>query len=377
MENELHGQERSIEELKSLCVELQQKVDLSSVIKLALSDAKASLDAELALFKVMESYSENALATENKADFITLSLEAYIEAFETECCLIFSFNEKNQTMEVIGEFGLGESVPDALPWLPNAPNHQVASLHDENSELLQAWSHLNFHHAMVCTYTNRDGHLTGCIVMGVLKGSEEIFQPLNAEHISSFTTMVHLTGAIWNNRILYVELKERNAELAKFAEAFSHFVPHEFLRLLNKESAIDLELVDHNELVMSILFADIRSFTTLSEGMTPGESFHFINSYLFEMEPLIKAQKGFIDKYIGDAIMALFPETADDAVKAALSMLIKLREFNEMVKTKRTLPQPIQIGVGLHTGMLMLGIVGGAGRMEGTVISDAVNIASR
>jgi adenylate cyclase len=79
---------------------------------------------------------------------------------------------------------------------------------------------------------------------------------------------------------------------------------------------------------MSILFSDIRDFTALSETMTPQENFNFINSYLSRMEPSIIKNNGFIDKYIGDAIMALFGHSAGDAVNAGISMLQSLYEYN-------------------------------------------------
>ncbi|MEG5160617.1 PAS domain S-box protein, partial [Microcoleus sp. AT3-A2] len=118
-----------------------------------------------------------------------------------------------------------------------------------------------------------------------------------------------------------------DAEL-EIAEATSRFVPNEFLAFLGCDSIVDIKLGGAVELEMSVLFSDIRDFTTLSEQMTPTENFKFINSYLSRMEPLIVENKGFIDKYIGDAIMALFSEGADDAVKAGIAMLHTLAEYN-------------------------------------------------
>jgi class 3 adenylate cyclase len=126
---------------------------------------------------------------------------------------------------------------------------------------------------------------------------------------------------------------------------------------------------------MSVLFSDIRDFTSLSEDMTPGENFKFINSYLSQMEPAILENNGFIDKYIGDAIMALFGENADDAVNAGISMLKRLDTYNQYRRNLGYIP--IRIGIGINTGDLMLGTVGGQKRMDSTVISDAVNVASR
>ncbi|MBD2043674.1 ATP-binding protein [Microcoleus sp. FACHB-672] len=163
--------------------------------------------------------------------------------------------------------------------------------------------------------------------------------------------------------------------LANISRAYGRFVPHEFLQLLNKESIIDVKLGDSVQQEMSILFSDIRDFTTLSETMTPDENFQFINSYLSRMESAIASNHGFIDKYIGDAIMALFGGSADWAVKAGLAMLQRQGEYNK--DREEAGKPPIKIGIGINTGSLMLGTVGGHNRMDGTVISDAVNLASR
>jgi PAS domain S-box-containing protein len=165
-----------------------------------------------------------------------------------------------------------------------------------------------------------------------------------------------------------------DAEL-EIAEATSRFVPNEFLAFLGCDSIVDIKLGEAVELEMSVLFSDIRDFTTLSEQMTPTENFKFINSYLSRMEPLIVENQGFIDKYMGDAIMALFSEGADDAVKAGIAMLQTLAEYNGARVSLGYVP--VEIGVGINTGSLILGIVGGKSRMDGTVISDAVNLASR
>jgi len=157
--------------------------------------------------------------------------------------------------------------------------------------------------------------------------------------------------------------------------AYERFVPRQFLSFLEKESIIDVQLGDQVEKEMTVLFSDIRDFTSLSEQMTPAQNFQFVNGYLSRMEPIIIKHHGFIDKYVGDAIMALFPTHADDAVRASIGMLRRLNHYN----ITRTRPdrQPIKIGIGLHTGRLMLGTVGGHSRMDGTVISDAVNLGAR
>ena len=164
-------------------------------------------------------------------------------------------------------------------------------------------------------------------------------------------------------------------ENTRLYEASKCFVPAEFLSFLEKESIVDVKLGDQVERDMTVLFSDIRDFTTISEQMTPAENFAFINEYLGYMEPQIQKYDGFIDKYIGDAIMALFPNSADDAVKGAIAMLEQLKQYNQIRKQRNQ--NPIRIGIGLHTGTLILGTVGGLGRMDGTVIGDSVNLSSR
>ena len=161
----------------------------------------------------------------------------------------------------------------------------------------------------------------------------------------------------------------------RLTEAYQRFVPEQLLSNLEKKSILDVQLGDQVQKEMSILFSDIRSFTTLSESMSPEENFRFINSYLGRMGPLVRDNHGYIDKYIGDAIMALFDRSADDAVRTSVKMLEALREYNE--GRMRAGYEPIRIGVGVNTGMTMLGTLGEADRMEGSVISDAVNFASR
>lgn len=214
---------------------------------------------------------------------------------------------------------------------------------------------------------------------------EEVVARINT-HFTLCRLQQQLEGA---NEHLEFRVRERTRELQEeiieritaekklriLNQAYGRFVPHEFLRLLRKESIEEVQLGDHIEMTMSVLFSDIRSFTTFSEQMTPEDTFRFINSYLKKMGPLVRSHQGFIDKFIGDAIMALFAQSADSAVEAAIQMFRILEEYNKNRLQKNF--NPIQIGIGINTGKLMLGTIGEQDRMEGTVISDAVNLASR
>jgi two-component system sensor histidine kinase ChiS len=163
--------------------------------------------------------------------------------------------------------------------------------------------------------------------------------------------------------------------ISEFNQALRRFVPQQLTQILGKRSIVDVALGDHVEGHMGVVFTDLRSFTALSERLSPGETFRFLNQYLAEMGPVARAHGGYIDKYMGDAILAIFPDGADDALRAAIAMQRKVDEFNKQ-RSEQGEP-PVAIGVGVHIGPLILGIIGEAERMEGTVIADCVNLACR
>jgi hemerythrin len=157
--------------------------------------------------------------------------------------------------------------------------------------------------------------------------------------------------------------------------AFGRLIPHQLIELMGRSSILDVKLGDQFERKLTVMCADIRDFTMLSENMTPQENFDFLNTYLAQMEPIIGEHGGIIDKYIGDSILALFTQGADNALSGAIRMLEKLEKYN--ISRAQAGFAPLQIGVGLNTGLAMIGTVGGPTRMETTAIGDAVNMASR
>lgn len=174
--------------------------------------------------------------------------------------------------------------------------------------------------------------------------------------------------------VLNDELINKLMEIQQNAAAVARFVPQNFLKMLNRKNIVDIRLGDCVEKVMTVLFLDIKSFTTISEQLTSVEIFNLVNTLMSYMDPVIVKNSGFIDKYIGDAIMALFDD-ADDAVQAGLDMLEALNVFNrERINHNY---KPINVGIGINTGPLIVGTVGFEARMDCSVISDAVNIASR
>lgn len=192
-------------------------------------------------------------------------------------------------------------------------------------------------------------------------------------------TIVRTTDEFGELAMGYNEMASRITnnikQLQQNTMANQRFVPVQFLHLLGKQSITEVKVGDQIQKIMTVLFVDIKSFTSLSEQLSPKENFDFLNSYLQHMEPIIHKHHGFIDKFIGDSIMALFEECPEHAIDAAREMQNCLKTFNLQLIDQGK--QPIETGTGIHTGSLILGMVGGEGRMEGTVVSDAVNLASR
>ncbi|MFN3604127.1 MAG: 7TM diverse intracellular signaling domain-containing protein [Leptonema sp. (in: bacteria)] len=158
-------------------------------------------------------------------------------------------------------------------------------------------------------------------------------------------------------------------------ESFSRFVPKHFVNILQKESVLEIKPGDSTEKNITVLFNDIKNFTTLAEMMSVKETFQFLNTYFETMNPVILKYHGFIDKFIGDEIMALFDKIPDFSLKASIEMRKNLKEFNKQIE-KMNLPY-VEMGIGINFGSLMLGTVGTEERLDTTVIGDTVNTAAR
>lgn len=160
---------------------------------------------------------------------------------------------------------------------------------------------------------------------------------------------------------------------------FSKYVSKDVLNeILRDTSKVKL---GGEEKEVTIFFSDIRSFTTLSEGMSPSRLTNFLNKYLTRMTNIILEKRGVVDKYIGDAIMSFWGapisnnNQALDAVLACLDMIDSLEELNK--ENNESGDPSINIGIGLNTGLVTVGNMGSDMRFDYTIMGDAVNLASR
>ncbi|MEZ4828910.1 MAG: response regulator [Bacteroidia bacterium] len=163
--------------------------------------------------------------------------------------------------------------------------------------------------------------------------------------------------------------------LHRINRATSRFVPSEFIKTLGHNSITEVKLGDNIARDVTVLFSDIRDYTSLSESLTPDDNFRFVSAYARRMGPVIHEHRGFVNQYLGDGIMALFQQSPSDAIAAAIGMQEEIRNYNiYRLQRGRKL---LKVGMGLHTGPLIMGIIGDTIRSEAAIIADTVNVASR
>jgi adenylate cyclase len=193
-----------------------------------------------------------------------------------------------------------------------------------------------------------------------------IFYPLMALSLSQLASEAY--------RNLIVERKGRSLK-----KAFSSYVSPDLVKQIEKDP--DKLVLGGEQREITILFSDIRGFTTISEGLTPQELVRLLNEYLNPMTRIVLEEKGTLDKFIGDAVMAIFnaplnlENHPEAACRAALRMLASLAELNKGFAARGM--NTIDIGVGINTGLAVVGNMGADIRFDYTAIGDSVNLASR
>ncbi|TGK12557.1 adenylate/guanylate cyclase domain-containing protein [Leptospira fletcheri] len=181
---------------------------------------------------------------------------------------------------------------------------------------------------------------------------------------------------------LYKESQMLNLEISRQRDAFYRFVPSDFISILDKKSPVEIKIGDSKEKTMTVFFADLRGYTTVSEKLAPEENIKYLNRYLSAFEDRIYKNAGFVDKYIGDAILALFSDHSERAEKEKFNSADNaLQSAIEMVRLTGSIggdmTGPADLGIGINTGTLILGTVGSDRRIDTTVVGDTVNLSSR
>jgi class 3 adenylate cyclase len=213
-------------------------------------------------------------------------------------------------------------------------------------------------------------------VIGVISlGEKKSGKSYNREDIDLFRTLANQGAVAIKNARLADQMKSEEAVRANLARYLS---PQIVDQVIKKNVQVNL---GGDRKVVTVLFSDIRNFTRISESLPPDKLVELLNEYFTEMAKIIFENQGSLDKYIGDAIVAVFgsliplENPGQTAVQAAIQMMKELSSLNERWKNKYGFY--VDIGIGINTGDVFLGNIGSPERMEFTVIGDTVNIASR
>ena len=160
-------------------------------------------------------------------------------------------------------------------------------------------------------------------------------------------------------------------------DVFEKFVPPAYLRRIAAKGLQSIRLGEADQQDVTILCCDIRGFTPLSERLNPSQLIAFVNGFLDRITKPVSRQGGVIDKFIGDAVLCIFEgnDSAQRAVACGIEMLGEVKTFN--AEEGRLKDQPVQIGIGLHSGPVILGTIGSSERMDSTVLGLTVNLAKR
>lgn len=329
-------------------------------------DLKSQLDRERQVSEGFVRFGERAFSVTSVDTFFEISAEELLETFGTENVIILrlrsdgpsvvatccaddvTVDEVSRLAELALRFPMGRAAVatgDDLPTVMGRPSSVVlvGSVSDGSDESIRY-----------------------AFFAAISRAKAPFYPTFAREHAPLYEAFLNHIGALQKH------LRARE-EAVRLMRATKHFVPQEFLQALGHADVTTAKLGDAVQRRATILFADIRNFTSLSENMSPAETASFLNTYLSRVGPHVRSNGGFVDKYIGDAIMALFPGPACDAVQAGLAMQAELSEANAQHPER----DPVVIGIGIHCGEVMMCTVGEEERFEATVISDTVNLSAR
>ncbi len=327
---------------------------------------------------LMFDFSDKLAKTIGATDIAQTTLEEASRVIRADNAVILLWDEKNRQLQVMASIGElffdQDKINSELPILLSIILSGQSEIITDTAELRKVGIVLPHIKSVLYSALKVNHRVMGAVI---LASNEEI--QYTAGDLKLLTALALQSSAAIESALLYErnirEANEREESMRKVFEATGKFVPYEFIRSLGHELITDVRLGDQVEKIVTVLFSDIREYTSLAEQMTPEENFRFVCSFNERMGPFIRRHNGFINQYLGDAIMAIFPGNAADALSAAIDMQKELQQFN---LTRQLNGQtPIQIGVGMHTGPLIMGITGDEHRMDACTISDTVNTASR
>ncbi|MFK8007130.1 MAG: adenylate/guanylate cyclase domain-containing protein [Saprospiraceae bacterium] len=321
---------------------------------------------------LMYNFAQKLGETINQAGIAQLTLEETNNLISATGGMVALFQEDNKQVDLVAEFGNSivkeETLIDQNNFYRQLMNKKEAGIINDSKNADGTVISILYSPLKV------KNHQLGIILLVNDKGDD-----YTAADLKLLSTLSIQSAAAIESAQLYEknlrEAQERETAIRILHEAASRFVPNEFIKSLGYEQITQVTLGDSIEKEVTVFFSDIRGYTSLSEKMTPAETFQLVNSFNNKMGPIILRNKGFINQYLGDGIMAIFPYSPSDAIKASVEMHEELQRYN--IRREQKNREPIRVGIGLHTGPLIMGITGDHQRLDATTISDTVNTAAR
>ena len=327
---------------------------------------------------LMFDFSDKLAKTMGAADIAKTTLDEAGRVIRSDNGVIVLWDDKNRKLQVMASTGElffdQEKINSELPVLLSIILSGQSEIISDTSALRTVGIVLPHIKSVLYSALKVNHRVMGAVI---LASNEDI--QYTAADLKLLTALALQSSSAIESALLYEknlrEAHEREEAMRKVHEVTGKFVPYEFIRSLGHEVITDVKLGDQVEKIVTVLFSDIREYTSIAELMTPEETFQFVCSFNERVGPFIRKHHGFVNQYLGDAIMAIFPGNAADALAAAVDMQKEVEALN-IARNKNQLT-PIRIGVGMHTGPLIMGITGDKERMDACTISDTVNTASR
>jgi adenylate cyclase len=214
--------------------------------------------------------------------------------------------------------------------------------------------------------------LLAIVAYGTVLYTTGTFEPPSSPFVLGGFVALGFLIALTNRAVhsMFAELRRR--------DNLSRFLPQQ---VVDRVLAAGEDALRPVQCEVTVLFSDLRDFTTFSESLAPRDVLRFLDDYFGHMVQVVKGHEGVVGKFLGDGMLAFWgvpdrnPAHAELAIRAALDMRRRLDEIN--ARRERDGLQPVRFGVGIHTGLVAAGMLGGADQHEYTIIGDAVNVASR
>jgi class 3 adenylate cyclase len=354
--------------------------------------SQLNLKRKLDETEVINKIVDNLIRTESKEEILNKSCKCLVEIINYDRAVILLADEKDQKLHYGASFGESERLTalfrslkldinissddpkkisnvfkDSNPLLiENVEDHLKSLIDPQSKVILTASESKSFACVPIKTNNKKFGVL---IADCVLKGKKMNHEDLSLLAVVGLQIGITLEKELAKEEVIVAYRKE-----IELSRSYSRFVPWESLNNLNYKTVFDVKIGDGQEKNLTLLFSDIRNFSNLCESMSPIDTLRFLNSYFGKLSPIISKYSGYVDKFIGDCMMAIFNDP-EKAIAAGIEIQREIIKYN--LERRLGNRRIIEAGIGICEGPTIIGPLGFNDRLEITVLSDTVNTASR